>query len=437
MLNDLDSRDSLSWLSRILWPDGSVPIARANRGQYDPDPELLWWASPSAAAPKILVPAGSQAAARSAVRRYHDGFTPARRLRSVLAETVMANRRLAGFCLRGRLVAAIEPSIERAGGAPLGSDFGIEEYSVLEGLKELLGVPELFVAVSLSTPKSNQKPVLQLLDGAGRDLGWAKVAWNPRTEALVANEARWLQADGPGGRSSLKRPTLLHDVRLAGRRVAVTSGVRPGRLPKRPPRNPPAPEVFLAVHRIGSTPVDTSITDSAWWRSVEDVMDWATKRERHAIAGAVERSAEVRFQLGLWHGDLTPWNLMSVGRSTVQLIDWEFAAEGVPLGFDLCHFHTQVSTELRGLDAPEALDVSARLTPHGLADLGVPAENRVATWRLYLVELIRRTLALRADGYPTGDVAQGPAALERLERSLGIFDAEAGKPLTTTGASSR
>ena len=110
----------------------------------------------------------------------------------------------------------------------------------------------------------------------------------------------------------------------------------------------------------------------------------------------------------------------------VQLIDWEFAADGVPFGFDLCHFHTQVASEMKGCDAPAALARSARLSPQGLSELGIEAENRTAIWRLYLVELMRRLLALRANGYSTEHVHQGPAALNRLERSLGLN----GAPLT-------
>jgi len=107
-------------------------------------------------------------------------------------------------------------------------------------------------------------------------------------------------------------------------------------------------------------------------------------------------------------------------KAQVQLIDWEFAADGAPLGFDLCHFHTQVASEMKDCDAAASLDRSARLSPQGLAELGIEAENRTGIWHLYLVELIRRSLALRAGGYSTEHVHQGPAALNRLERALDV-----------------
>lgn len=413
MLSDLDSRDPLQWLSRILWPDDSTEIVQAKRTggghtrYYGSTTE--WWASPTTGQPNILIPAGAPAAAKTAVRRYHDGFSTKRRLRSLLAEGVMTNDRLARLSLhKNRVVARGE------------SGFGRPASGVLDHIRELVGLPEMFVAISLSTPKSNQKPVLQLLDGSGQCRGWAKVAWNARTESLVGTEAYWLQRAGMDRpcQPPLSMPTLLQDSQFEGRRIVITSGVDPTRRKRRSPFAPPATNIFRAVNALGS--VDTMpIDETAWWQSVIAVIDGATQEERLAIEAVAERCSRLRFQVGAWHGDLTPWNLMTSG-SSVQLIDWEFAADGAPLGFDLCHFHTQVASEMKGHDTRDALDYSARVSPHGLAELGVAAENRTATWQLYLVELLRRLLALRIDGYPTEAVTQGPAALARLEHALGL-----------------
>ncbi len=404
MTTELDSRDPLHWLSRILWPVGTTTIA--------PDrSDVHWWASPSADRPKILIPANSMAAAKTAVTRYHDGFSTSLRLRSLAAEVLMANRKLATLTL-GRSGVRATPGVESSG--------------VLSAIAELMGIDDLHVAVSLSTPKSNQKPVLQLMDGDGTCHGWAKVAWNERTEALVGNEAAWLQRPGTGGHRlpPLAMPTLLHDEVLCGRRVVITSGVSPSRRPRRSAADLPNLDVLRAVTALGIT-ATVPITESPWWQSVEACLATANQRERRAITAAAASVADLRFQVGAWHGDLTPWNLMTT-KDHVQLIDWEFAADGVPFGFDLCHFHTQVASEMKGCDAPAALARSARLSPQGLSELGIEAENRTAIWRLYLVELMRRLLALRANGYSTEHVHQGPAALNRLERSLGLN----GAPLT-------
>lgn len=432
LLTDFDSRDPLKWLSEILWPEQAVTIESGTIGRSGQDKDRpfsaaspQWWASPSADQPRILIPSGSKAAARAAVKRYHDGFSIKRRLRSAAAEAIMVNGRTAGLILRRNQVGARWSSGDLDGSAPLPDGAG-----VLHWIQDLMDMPEMHVAVSLSTPKSNQKPVLQLLDGSGRCHGWAKVAWNDRTDALVGNEAYWLQRRSL---PPLSMPTLLHDVRLAGRRVVITSTMETGRIPRRKPTKLPDLDLLRSVTALGS--VDTTrIKDSPWWLSVEKVLDHATTRERAAMQAAADSCYRLQFRVGAWHGDLTPWNLMTT-RNGSNLIDWEFAADGVPIGFDLCHFHTQIGSEMRGYDAAAALDYSARLTPQGLSRLGVDAENRTAVWRLYLVELLRRLLVLRADGYPIENVTQGPAALLRLERSMGLVgiyppDPPAGMPAT-------
>ncbi|MEM7271936.1 MAG: hypothetical protein AAF547_02545 [Actinomycetota bacterium] len=394
MLTDPTHRDPLPWLAEILWPDGSTDI------ELDGPAEPRWWASPSPSDPRILVPATAPAAARAAVRRYHDGFDTRLRLRSLAAEAIVGLGPLAGATLRRYQVAAHHRSEVRSG--------------LLDGIANLLGIDDLVVAASLSVPKSNRKPVLQLLDRSGTCHGWAKVAWNEPTERLVANEAAWLAAEPT---PPLSIPRLLHDTEIAGHRVFIASAVPPARLPRRRRTRPPGPDLFLSVAAMG-TPELVSIKESLWWRSVESVIEHATPRERLAMQAAVEACYRLRIRTGAWHGDLTPWNLMTAG-GRHHLIDWEFAADGVPLGFDLCHFHTQVAAELRGLDAVAALDHSARLSPHGLARIGIEPQNRTAVWQLYLVELLRRLIVLRAEGYPVDGVTFGPAALDRLERAQG------------------
>lgn len=414
-------RSPLDWLSAILWPDGRTTLssdgpdgpdgtdalASWDRGEGPRSDRVLaggrtWFASPSTLEPRILIPDSPPAAARRAVRRYHDGFGAFGRVRSLAAEAVMGAPPVARALL-GRSRVRTMKTIP-ADGSPA-------ERGVIDWLAELMEVPDLSVAIGLSIPKSNRKPVLQLLDGRGRCLGWAKVGWNRWTEDLVSNEARWLR---PPTSDPLVVPELLYEVDLCGRRVVVTSSVDAGRLPRRRPDALPPLGVFQAVAHRGNREV-APIDESAWFRSVISVLVDATDRERSLIEETLDRCDGHRFELGAWHGDLTPWNLMTVGRR-VQLIDWELAADGVPFGFDLCHFHTQVAAEMKGLPAFEALDRSARLSPQGLAALGVEARNRSAVWHLYLVELVRRMIGLRRVGYPTEGLTHGPAALSRLGR---------------------
>ncbi|MDH3294870.1 MAG: hypothetical protein OER95_11185 [Acidimicrobiia bacterium] len=408
----------LQWLGDVLWPDGQARLIPGSStgsvvggGHEEVKVGLRWWASPNASSAEILIPAQSRLAARTAVRRYHDGFTLRRRVRSWAAETIMAVPGLAPHLLDRQLVTVD----------------GRATDGVLCQLAEALSarhrdLRELHVAVSLARPKSNRKPVLQLIDENGRCLGWAKVGWNPWTTRLVANEARWLQA---GCRHPLIMPRLLDELTIGGRQVVITSGAGPSRWPRR--MSGLDPDLILAVADLG--PRDrVRVCDSPWWASVEQVRSVATPSESRAIDQVVAATDGLLFDIGAWHGDLTPWNIMSASGPPVdgrrfwsraggvvrQVIDWEFAAEGVPVGFDLCHYHTQVGAEMKGMTADQALDHSARLSPQGLAAIGVDPHNRIAVFRLYLVELIRRTLALRSAGMPVDALTQGAAAVRRI-----------------------
>ena len=399
----------LKWLSTLLWPDGQAELVPGRGeptvvgvGHGEVEVGLRWWASPSAEKAEIIIPATSTPAARTAVRRYHDGFTLQRRARSWAAELMMRSPAVAGRVV-GRHSVAVS-------GQPAGG--------LLDELAEALAkhhpnLRELHVAVSLARPKSNRKPVLQLIDQHGECLGWAKIGWNPWTTQLVGNEAHWLQARPS---APLITPELVADFTSGEDRVVITSGVVASRWPRR--RKPSMGELVTAIADLG-TRDRLPIAESAWWKSVEAVRSVATPSEARAI-GHVSRLADgLLFDVGAWHGDLTPWNIMSgSSKSGSAVIDWEFAADGVPVGFDLCHYQTQVASELKGMTVDEALDYSARLSPQGLAAIGVDPHNQIAVFGLYLVELIRRTLALRAAGMPVDDVKQGAAAVRRIRADL-------------------
>lgn len=389
------SADPLAWLSEVLWPDGEARLV-AGKPPQNGSAEPWWWASPNTGTPQLLIPADSMAAAGTAVRRYHDGFDLKRWARSAAAELAMTRPAAAHRLLDGQSVVLDGPpdAIHRG---------------VLGGLRDLLKAEGLRFAVSLARPKSNRKPVIQIINRDGAAMGWAKIGWTPWTEELVGNEAHWLTRPA---HLPVITPALMEDVVLAGRRAVVTSAVAPSRRPRLRRDRVPGPEVLRAIADRG-TRSHRAVQDSRWWASVEDVLDVAEVDERAAIERAVDRADGLTFSLGAWHGDFTPWNVMTI-RDLTAVIDWELAADEVPFGFDLCHHNTQVAAETLGLSARDAIDRSARVSPLGLDLVGVEPGNRSATWNLYLVELIRRTLALRAAGLPTDDVHFGRAATERL-----------------------
>jgi hypothetical protein len=86
----------------------------------------------------------------------------------------------------------------------------------------------------------------------------------------------------------------------------------------------------------------------------------------------------------------------------------------VPLGFDVCHFLLQAENETAGVDPATSLGSIRARVGAPLAALGVPRTDHDLVWRCYLVELARRTFALRAGGRPTDRVTHGRAAIDRL-----------------------
>lgn len=381
--------DSLDWLNTVLWPCGDGGFVRAEesvpagRGRW-------WWASPGVENPHTLVPTGPRRAARRAARRYHDGKPWRARARVLAAELVMGSP----------LTPAVGPFAQRI--TATGLDRG-----VIGALRDELG-EDLAFAVTLASPKSNRKAVLQLLAPDGECIGFAKVSPDPWNDRLLANEAAWLDRSTP---EALRVPAVRRHGEVGGRMVLVQEAVLPPRMLRRGPVDTPPVHLFEHVAAM-DTRRRAPVEESAWMRSVRAVLDHADPVERLLLEHALTAHREP-LELGAWHGDLASWNLYT-GRDTIAVIDWEFAAADVPLGFDVCHFHLQVANELLGLDAAGALRWARERIADPLVGLGVEPREHAAVWRLYLVEMVRRTLALRAGDLPTTGVRHGVAALDYL-----------------------
>lgn len=379
--------DPLDWLNSVLWPRGDGGFVR---GDGSGSGGRQWWASPDVEHPHTLVPTAPRRAAMRSARRYHDGKAWSARARVLAAEVAVA----------GPFTPAIGPFGRRI--SATGLDRGVPG-----ALRDELG-DDLVFAVTLASPKSNRKAVLQLLAPDGACIGFAKVAPDPWNEQLLANEADWL---GRPARASLHVPTVRWYGDAGGRTVLVQEAVLPPRTLRRGPVDAPPAHLFDDVAAMDvrrRAPVD----ESAWMASVRAVLDHADAADRPLLEHALA-AHRAPVELGAWHGDLASWNLYT-RRGSIAVIDWEFAAADVPLGFDVCHFHLQVANELLGLDAAGALRWARERIAGPLAGLGVGPAEHAPVWRLYLVELVRRTLALRAAGLPTGGVRHGVAALEYL-----------------------
>ncbi len=315
--------------------------------------------------------------------------------------------------LAAEVAARTGPLASRVMGRHVVQATGSLDTGLLAALRAHLDDDDMVFAISLGSPKTNRKPVIQMISSAGEEVGYAKVGWSDHTVGLVLNEAAWLRR-APG--EAPLRPRLLDEVELCGHTVVVTTALRGGRLPRRRVTSCPL-DLVRDVSRLrgGSNP-DTGpvpLEELPWARRVRSLWPNMADDEQQAVSQIFNRHGATLFTRAPWHGDLAPWNVLSTARGS-GLIDWEFAADGVPMGFDACHFHTQVGMEILGLDASSALDRSRAASASSLGDLGLDPDVATATQDLYGIELIRRTIELRAAGFDVGNVTQGPAALRSI-----------------------
>ena len=366
---------ALAWLRWLLAPDLDTALPS------DGTPVERYRVLPSGRHPRVVVPVGHPAAARAV-------------LQSDLGNHGFARRVTGAFSRVGRLPPGV--------GAPLAVSAGTAPAtSLARWLSERLDRPDLHVGITVGGPRPNRKPVLKLVTSDGTVLAFAKVAWNPLTTALVANEQRWLEridADRPAGITA-PEPWLAD--RWKGMPVLVT----------RPLAEPATSSSFLVDGDLVAAIADLApggehdLVDSPWWKATADrivALDDEVAAGRLSAARSVlaSRLAGTRWRFGAWHGDLTAWNAYPVpGGATVW--DWERASDPVPVGFDAAHAAFQAGQVGRGLDVDISAAEAGPVVAGVVDPLGLAAGHADDLVTCYLVERCLRWYEDRAVGSTT------------------------------------
>ena len=351
----------------LLWPaPATATVGRARHADADRSYLIL----PSLAAPRLLVPRRPRRSAGAALLGY--GEQASRLRRAAVRSAAAALSAGAGDLL-------LPDRLEVAGAG-----------TVEDHLSRQLGLPVL-VSLHLGPARANRKPVLQLLDGAGRAVGFAKVATTPLARELVHAEAAGLRRLAAAGTRHVTPPAVLHAGRWNGLEVLVQSP-----LPVRQPRRPSVERLAAAVAEIAA--IDGVRTEplggGAYLAGLRDrVAALPVGDLREGLAGALDeladRSAAVPVDIGSWHGDWTPWNTAVVA-DTVLAWDWERFGAGVPVGFDALHYDLQPRAlgrvDQAGIAAADLVYRARAL----LAPLGVAASSAPVVAVLYLVEILTR-----------------------------------------------
>ncbi|HYF45542.1 MAG TPA: hypothetical protein VD926_04980 [Acidimicrobiales bacterium] len=377
--------DALGWLRRALWsPDADVELVPVD-GR---DPRATWLARPAAGSPELLVPLGSARAAAAVSRRFWDGMAAGRRARQWAGEA----------SLRTGAAQRLWPGRVALLGSPV--DLSDPDRSLLARLAAVLGQPEVLAAITARPTHYNGKPVLQLFDRDGRALAFAKVAVDEVSEGYVRTEVEWL-ARAAAARPPLRAPGLLATPDWRGRPVAVLEPMDLPRLPRRM-AGWARREVADAVVALGSVESALVVQRGPAVRAREDALLGGDAELGDLVDLVVDRHGEASVELGVWHGDLSPWNTAS-RRHEVLVWDWELAGEDMPVGSDLRHETVMVATHLLGHPARVAL---------------APLDPRDPATALYLLELVRRDRQAQRSGRQDGQHFLGDAAADRLRRGL-------------------
>ncbi len=344
------------WVRGVLGGDGDGP-------------KRSYLCRPSLDQPELLVPLRPRRVASGSMRRYHDDRSPKQR----------------GVVLAGQILGRIG-ALDRAPGERI----DLVPFALIERLATMLGEPELIPAVGLGPRRRNRKPVVQLLRPNGQTVGFAKVGWSDFTTELIANEAHWLRhVDGrmPDGTSA---PPVLISHQFDDVYVVVTAPVDTPAIAKR--KGPLRFDTLAALGRLGTnvtTPVAGLVMIEQFRQlGLGDVIELDRLVDRHG-ATAVE--------LGLWHGDLTPWNTATRGTVT-GIWDWEFSDDHRPLGFDALHIAFELVRRSDTGGETAALAAIEASSSGILAPVATAPEAEAIT-DLYLCELLARERRLAGEGW--------------------------------------
>lgn len=223
-------------------------------------------------------------------------------------------------------------------GLGTGTQLSLPSPAVTTAIASIIGHDDLVAAIHVGPPRANRKPVLALSTPDGELIGFAKVAINELTQALVINEAAALDVlpTEPG----LQLPRVTGIGQWRGLPVVVQSPVSDvGK------RISDAAAVTRAQRAIANS-VDVRNSTRQHLMSLESRIQAIEAADTEVQAGALRLRSVVDDLLnrdcvdavpcGAWHGDWRHTN-MAVGEHGVAVWDWERYAVGVPLGFDAVH----------------------------------------------------------------------------------------------------
>lgn len=236
-------------------------------------------------------------------------------------------------------------------------------------------------AVSVGIPGPGQKITVQLMDGRGHVLGFAKYADKPYTRELMVNEARMLSVipEGVGPRLVRLMPFLEGDL--------LVQTALPGRTQTPHLRLDAAQMRFF--ERLVQPGKPYAADEHPFLQSLRSQSGgYQAGGLRDTIEEIVETLGDVRWPVVWSHGDMAPWN-MYLWRNECLAFDWEHGREVGFAYLDAAADLIQVASIIQRATPQRAkLDVSEELglrLPERYAGLApalasLSAVNMLVSW---------------------------------------------------------
>jgi hypothetical protein len=396
----VDTAGRLGQLGQLL-PVGAVPL-HVGFGPVPAGHRALeaWRVAPGPGDPRYLVPVGHAAARRVLVSHLRLREPRVRLQRRAAAAAVAP---LAAW-YRDRAVLRVS----------VPSDVGDDVVDALFVTRHLVRlVPGATgTALSLRGGHARAKPMVQLVDGRGELVAFAKIGADPATAARVRREAallgRFGEALGTGG--ALRLPRVLASGELADFTYSVVEPLPRrvwGRRADDLERSLPGLVALRDAIGVRTAPLATATLWTETLATLDDVLSGVTaapdgaRRLADAAAALAARmratDAGVPLLLGPFHGDWVPWNLGWSG-STHWAWDLEYGSAEGPVGLDPLRWVFLVEQLLRGRTLPAAVEAVRSAAPGLLRRLGADPAHADLLVRLHLLELVTSALAVLAAG---------------------------------------
>ena len=396
----------------LLWPpparvtldvDGAGWPDQRHAADATRPPDSVFALIPAVHRPPLLVPTDRRAAA-AAVRHYSATRSPAARLYVRALAAGLASG-LGRALLRGKVWVD----------APAGTDT-IERY-----LRSVMSL-DVRVSIELGRARANRKPVLQILNGSGQAVGFAKIGVNPLTSSLVRAEHESLERLSRAGLRHIAIPEVLHYDTWHGLDVLVLSAL-PAWRPRRPLPGSRLATAMAELARVDGLCSEPLVGGEYLGQLRARLASADEGPEQAALMKALEtvatRADGAVLTFGCWHGDWAPWNMANTGRGLL-VWDWERFTGGVPLGFDALHYWLQSEVGMNRRDPRTAAGACLERAPVLLDSFGIPARDAQLTAVLYLADLATRYLVDRQAQAGARLGAPGtwliPAIISKLDR---------------------